>query len=227
MESIQPSIQLSAPSGPRRPTPYESALGLVDHDPTPPVIPERRLEHSTPHGLFALQAWRTRARLEHDTLMAVNGKPRTLPFDPTMDFKANAENIVRDDWVRLGIWQNEWGRGWPKRSKPTLNRDWLPEPNFTGGPCIPVGAKWAHEMEPVSVWKGVSSLLQRLTSLELPFAWESVAIPASEPGPEPETDPGGGNCRVGSNIRAHVEAIDSRVEIEPGKRSKRGPRRRR
>jgi hypothetical protein len=142
---------------------------MVDDNFAPPITPERRLDHSTPHGLFALQVWRTGERLQHDTIMKVNGKPRTLPFDPTMDFQANAENIVRDDWIRMGIWQNAWGRGWPKRSKPALNRPWIPRGVlFTGGPSVPVNAQWAHETENLPP-RRVASLPRRLSTDAEPF----------------------------------------------------------
>jgi hypothetical protein len=188
MKSTRPSIQLNAPFGPVLLRGHEGPACQVDPGPSPLVAPANPIKRCTPHGLFALQALRTRARLEQDTLMEVDGKPRTLPFDHTMDFRANSENLVRDHWVRLGVWQKEWGRAWPKRSKPALNRNWLPGPKFTGGPSIPADAKWPHEMEPVSVWKGVPSLIQRLASLKRPFKPEPVADFAPEPGREPETD---------------------------------------
>ncbi|RMZ85094.1 hypothetical protein DV738_g75, partial [Chaetothyriales sp. CBS 135597] len=92
----------------------------------------RREAHwkSTPINQFESQAQRERERLLHQISARTSGRRQTLPWDNSLDLKANPENNVRSRWVEQGIWGDNWGPAWPKNSQP-LTTKWLHE---GGGP---------------------------------------------------------------------------------------------
>ena len=90
---------------------------------------------STPSCQF-LNQW---SREEKEHSKPFWKRVRNLPFDPTLDLQANAQNNVRSRWVEQGIWKSEWGPAWPKGTQPSDLRTWpLPK-----GPA-PYGG-WGHE----------------------------------------------------------------------------------
>ena len=93
---------------------------------------------STPSCQF-LNQW---SREEKEHSKPFWKRMRNLPFDPTLDLQANAQNNVRSRWVEQGIWKSEWGPAWPKGTEASDPRTWpLPK-----GPS-PYGG-WGHEEEP-------------------------------------------------------------------------------
>lgn len=76
------------------------------------------LLQSSPHYQFDKQVQREVERLFHqrEPLLRNNGRIQTLPFDETLDYKANAENNVRARRVEQGIWKDKWGMEWPEGS---------------------------------------------------------------------------------------------------------------
>lgn len=143
------------------PPPY-SESGETTEPPTPVPEPpsavdktyqrEMRLEahyKSTPINQFESQAKRERERLEHQLSEKRFGRRQTLPWDNSLDLKANSENNIRSRWVEQGIWGDDWGPAWPKNSKPMTTK-WLHEgggpfqsPNDPRGSWP--GARWGHE----------------------------------------------------------------------------------
>ncbi|KAK0718708.1 hypothetical protein B0T21DRAFT_295274 [Apiosordaria backusii] len=143
------------------PPPY-SESGETTEPPTPEPPPavdktyqrEMRLEahyKSTPISQFKSQAKRERERLLHQLSDVRYGRRQTLPWDNSLDLKANSENNIRSRWVEQGIWGDDWGPAWPKNSKP-LTTKWLHEGGGPfHGPRNPTtsdsrpGARWGHE----------------------------------------------------------------------------------
>lgn len=67
---------------------------------------------STPYVQFRAQADRESDRLAGDDYWL-----QTLGYDYSLDLRANAENNVRNRWIKQGIWADVWGPAWPKGSK--------------------------------------------------------------------------------------------------------------
>lgn len=126
--------------------------------PDEPYEREKRREahyKSVPGIQFRSQAQREQARLEHQLSTARFGRRQTLPWDDSVDLRANAENNVRRRWVEQGIWGDEWGPAWPPGSSP-MATGW---PGTAGdGPfwgafsCAASdarpGLRWGHEEYP-------------------------------------------------------------------------------
>jgi hypothetical protein len=98
---------------------------------------ERIWHKSTPSGQFRSQTFRLLNRLTWENL-----RGGWLPFDKSLEYKANAENIVRSQWVEQGIWADEWGPAWPSGCNSTIAL----RPGGPGwnGPYVK-GERWGHE----------------------------------------------------------------------------------
>lgn len=98
---------------------------------------ERMWHKSTPSGQFRSQTFRVLSRLTWE-----NVRGGWLPFDKSLEYKANAENIVRSRWVDQGIWADEWGPAWPSGCSSTIALR-------PGGPGwngrYVNGERWGHE----------------------------------------------------------------------------------
>lgn len=102
---------------------------------------EKAHSRSLPYAQFQAQAQREEDRLDYQIMARLRRRRETLPFDRTLDFRANSENNVRERWVEQGIWKSEWGSAWPKGTQ--ASEWWSRRP---GGP-YPRG-RWGHEKQP-------------------------------------------------------------------------------
>lgn len=101
---------------------------------------------------FKRQWEREYRRIEWQRVNRDVGRRQTLPYDETLDYKANSQNNVRSRWVEQGIWGDEWGPAWPKDSHPS-DRRWLEaHSNGLKGPFRgaydlrkTLALRWGHE----------------------------------------------------------------------------------
>jgi hypothetical protein len=76
---------------------------------------------------------RERERLEYQNDQTLRGCKQTFPFNLTLDYRANAENNIRNGWIEQGIWNPAWGPAWPDGTKPSDNR-WFYSRSRPDGP---------------------------------------------------------------------------------------------
>ncbi|KAL8722086.1 MAG: hypothetical protein Q9225_001373 [Loekoesia sp. 1 TL-2023] len=130
------------------PPSYSNAASTTE--PSTPIRLERHIFPAlVPHESLPSQQFQNQAIREKDQILRQIGieyRPRnqTLHFDEELDFRANAENNVRNDWVKQRIWKAEWGPAWLKGADPGDNR-WFYSSQRTPGPS-PFGL-WSHEIE--------------------------------------------------------------------------------
>ncbi len=114
--------------------------------PTSARVPasKTRPNASFPWQQFRNQVARERSRIIHQEIHEHHrGRRQTLPFDPDLDLLANAENNIRGDWLRQGIWKLEWGPAWSKDSGRSLSNSW--GTSFTDGDKPLPFDRWGHE----------------------------------------------------------------------------------
>lgn len=102
-------------------------------------------QQSMPGKQFRSQSKREKARIIYQSEKEREGRRQTLPFDPSLEYQANAENNVRSRWIEHGIWKEEWGAAWPKWAESFCG--WLIPP---GGRGPRPSGFWEHEEEPES-----------------------------------------------------------------------------
>ncbi|KAI9884796.1 MAG: hypothetical protein M1823_003407 [Watsoniomyces obsoletus] len=127
------------------PPPYSQVVSSTDR-PAPHARLSRPtiVSQSEPWCQFQHQAIEEYHRLIHQSLPRTQQRRQTLPFDRGLDFAKNAENNIRSDWIKQGIWKEEWGPAWPKDtvlSPPAASHLSTPRP-------WPLG-RWGHEMPPL------------------------------------------------------------------------------
>ncbi|KAM5369948.1 hypothetical protein ACJZ2D_008747 [Fusarium nematophilum] len=83
-------------------------------------IYETALAHpeTRPLAQFRKQVDREHRRLLYQRRAQSRGRPQTLPFDPCLTVRKNAENNVRTYWVDQGIWEERWGPAWEAGPNP-------------------------------------------------------------------------------------------------------------
>ncbi|KAH7017748.1 hypothetical protein EDB80DRAFT_874441 [Ilyonectria destructans] len=103
------------------------------------------LSASNPWGQFRNEVEREQDRIEAERMLWPDERKELIPFDISSDYLTNAQNYVRSNWVKEGIWREEWGPAWPPGSLPML--DW----GFDSIPHPAPGALWGHEKQPKPV----------------------------------------------------------------------------
>lgn len=168
LQQLQDNPDLLARERDRRynqdPPPYPGSGESTELD-TPSAAPDapdesyerekRREAHykSVPGIQFRSQARREQERLDHQISTERFGRRQTLPWDGSVDLRANAENNVRRRWVEQGIWGEEWGPAWPPGSRPMVATGTGGGGPFWGAFSCAVsdarpGSRWGHEEYP-------------------------------------------------------------------------------
>lgn len=116
------------------------------------------ISESTPSGQFDNEVDRERDLIIAQEMLMPHEKKELIPFDISSDFLANAQNYVRSNWVKEGIWREEWG--------PPRPSDWgfysITHPRPTG--------RWSHEKQPKPVPPSHESASQPKTTFPM-FGW--------------------------------------------------------
>nr|POF17685.1 hypothetical protein CFP56_13098 [Quercus suber] len=71
--------------------------------------------------LFNTLTRQEKERVIHQISGRLTGRRQTLVLDQRLDLWANAENNIREFWMRENIWEDEWGLAWPPDSSPMDN----------------------------------------------------------------------------------------------------------
>ncbi|KAI9886417.1 MAG: hypothetical protein M1823_001806 [Watsoniomyces obsoletus] len=138
------------------PPPYSQlASTTVPATPAPESRPvyETVEEESFPWQQFRNQVRQECDRLIHQSLPRLRWRRETLPFDRDLEYMTNAQNNIRSDWVKQGIWKVEWGFAWPKNAG--NNNDNRRPPPRQQPPHPPPGSRWGHEEPdtPIPLWE--------------------------------------------------------------------------
>ncbi|KAH8735540.1 hypothetical protein BGZ61DRAFT_526609 [Ilyonectria robusta] len=95
------------------------------------------LSASNPWGQFENEVEREQDRVIAEQMLGRKAKNKLIPFDASSDFYTNAQNYVRSNWVKEGIWREEWG--------PASSPDSLP---FCPTSHAVPSSLWGHEKQP-------------------------------------------------------------------------------